>query len=81
MKNLIWPVELWSHILIPFEFQGGLLVRMQMKKNHITDLKGALKMVLIGLLLHAIYGHVKILFQNVKNLIMVAQNHVNFLKW
>ena len=66
---------------MPFEFQGGLLVRLQMKKNHIIDLKGALRMVLIGLLLHAISSHVNILLQNVKNLITVAQNHVNYLNW
>ena len=39
---------------MPFEFQGGLLVRLQTKKNHISDLKGALIMVLIGLLFHAV---------------------------
>ena len=66
---------------MPFEFQGGLLVRLQMKKSHITDLKGVLRMVLIGLLLHVISGHVKIILQNVKNLITVAQNHVNCLNW
>ena len=66
---------------MPFEFQGGLLVWLQMKKNHITDLKGALRTVLIVLLLHAIYGHVKILLENVKNLITGAHNHVNDLNW
>ena len=58
---------------MPFEFQGGLLVRIQRKKNHITDLKGALSTVLIGLLLHAISCHVKILLQNVENLITVSE--------
>ena len=81
LKNLIWPIEIWSQLLTPFELQGGFLVRLQMKKNHITDLKGVLRMVLIGLLLHAISFHVKILLQNVKNLIMVVQNHVKFLNW
>ena len=57
---------------MPFEFQGGLLVRIQMNKNHITDFKGALRTMLIGLLLHAISCHVKILLQNVKNLITVC---------
>ena len=41
LKNLIWPIEHWSEHSIPSEFQGGLLVRMQMKKNHITNLKSA----------------------------------------
>ena len=81
LKKFIWPIELWSHILMPFEFQGGFLVRLQTKKKHIIDLKGALRMVLIGLLLHAISFHVKILLQNVKNLITVAQNHVNCINW
>ena len=81
LKNFIWPIELWSQLLIPFEFQGGLVVRLQMKKNHITDLKGVLRTVLINLLLHVISCHVKILLQNVKNLITVAQKHVNFLNW
>ena len=66
---------------MPFEFHGGLLVRLQTKNNHITDLKGALKTVLISLLLHAISFHVKILFQNVENLITVSKNHVSFLNW
>ena len=66
---------------MPFEFQGGLLVSLHMKTNHITDLKGALRMVLISLLLHAISFHVKILLQNVENLITVSKNHVNFQNW
>ena len=66
---------------MPFEFQGGLLVRLQTKKNHITDLKGALRTVLISLLLHVISCHVKILLQNVENLIMVLKNHVDYLNW
>ena len=64
---------------MPFEFQGGFIVGIQTKKNHITDLKGALRPVLIGLLLHAISFDVNILLQNVNNLITVAQNHVNYL--
>ena len=81
LKNFIWPIELWSQLLMPFEFQGGLLVRLQTKKNHITDLKGALRTVLINLLLHAISCHVKILLQNVENLITISENHVNYLNW
>ena len=81
LKKFIWPLETWSQLLMPFEFQGGLIVRLQTKKNHITDLKGALRMVLIGLLLHVIYCHVNILLQNVENLIMVSKNHVNCLNW
>ena len=52
-----------------------------MKKNHIIDLKGALRTVLNDLLLHVISYHVNILLQNVKDLITVVQNHVNFLNW
>ena len=81
LKNPKCPIELWSELMTPFEFQGGLLVRLQMKKNHITDLKGVLRTVLIGLLLHAISFHVNILLQNVENLIPVSKNHVNFLNW
>ena len=46
--------------MIPFVFQGGLLVTLQTKKNHITNLKSALRMVLISLLFHAGSCHVKI---------------------
>ena len=80
LKNLLWPREIWSHLLIPFEFQGGLLVRLQTKKNHVTELKSALRMVLIGLVFHAGSGHVKIVLQKVKNLMSVSKNHVNGLK-
>ena len=45
LKNFIWTIEIWSQLLMPFEFQGGLLVRLQMKKNHVTDLKSALRTV------------------------------------
>ena len=79
MKNLTCPIELWSQLMTPFEFQGGLLVRLQTKKNHITNLKGALRMVLIGLLLHVIPFHVKIVLQNMKNLILVSENGLNYV--
>ena len=65
--------------MTPCEFQEGLLVRLQTKKDHITNLKGLLITVLISLLLHAISCYVKILLQNVENLILVSRNHVNFL--
>ena len=67
--------------MIPFEFQGGLLVRLQTKKNHVTDLKSALIMVLISLVFHAGSGHVKIVLQKVKNMVSVSKNHVNGLNW
>ena len=67
--------------MVPFEFQGGLLVRLQTKKNHVTDLKSALRTVLIGLVFHAGSGHVKIVLQKVKNLMSVSKNHVNYLNW
>ena len=63
----------------PFEFQEGLLVRLQKKKNHITDLKNVFRVVLIGLLFHSVSFHVKIVLQNVKNLTAVSKNHVNYL--
>ena len=66
---------------MPFEFHGGLLVKLETKKNHITDLKSALKMVFIGMLFHAVSFHVNIVFQNVKNVVSVFENHVNYLNW
>ena len=63
------------------EFQGGLLVRMETKRKNITELKSALRMVLIRLLFHAVSCHVKIVLQNVKNLISGSENCVNFLNW
>ena len=81
MKNLIWPIELWSKILIPFEFQGAFLVRTLTKKNHITNMKSALRTVLIGMLFHVVSFHVKSVLQNVKNLISVSKNHANSLNW
>ena len=81
LKNLIWPIEIWSQLLIPFEFQGGLLVRMHTKKNHITDLKSTLRTMLIVLLFHAVSFHVNIVLQNVKTLIVVSKNHVYCLNW
>ena len=38
-------------------------------------------MVLIGLLFHLVSFDVKIVLQNVKNLMSVSKNHVNYLKW
>ena len=67
--------------MIPFEFQGGLLVRLQTKKNDVTNLKNVLRMVLIGLVFHVGFGHVNYVLQNVKNLMSVSKNHVNFLNW
>ena len=64
-----------------FEFQEGLLVRMETNKKHITDLKSMLKMVLIELLFHSLSCHVNIVMQNVKNLIFVSENHVNCINW
>ena len=80
LKNLIWPIELWSQLLMLFEFQGGLLVRLLTKKNHIIDLKGALRIVLIDLLFHVISCHVKIVLHNVRNMIVVSKNDVNCMK-
>ena len=60
LKIYIWTRDIWREHLIPFEFQGGLLVRLQTKKNHVTDLKSALRTVLIVLLFHAVSWHVKI---------------------
>ena len=79
LKNCIWPIELWSQLLISFLFQGWLLLRMQMKKNHINNLKSALIRVLTDLLFHSVFGHVKSVLQNVKNLILVLKIRVNFL--
>ena len=79
LKNFIWPIEIWSQLLTPFDFQGGLLVRLQMNKNLVTDLKSVLRTVLISLVFHAGFGHVKIVLQNVKNLMSVSKNHVNYL--
>ena len=79
MKNLLWPTELWNELLMPFEFQGGFPVTLHTKKNHITNLKSALKMVLISLVFHAGSFHVKIVLQEVNNMILVLKNHVNFL--
>ena len=28
LKNLIWPIELWSQVMIPFVFHGVFLVRL-----------------------------------------------------
>ena len=81
LKNLIWPIELWSEFLMPFDFQGGFLGRLHAKKNHITDLKSALRTMLISLLFHAGSCHVKIVLQEVKNLMLVLKNHVNCLNW
>ena len=81
LKNLIWAIKLWIQILIPFEFQGGLLIRLQMKKDQIIDLKSALRMVLIVFLFHLVSFHLKIVLQNVNNLILVSKNRVKFLKW
>ena len=67
--------------MIPFEFEGGLLVRLQRKKNHVIDLKSTLRMVLIGLVFHAGSGHVKIVLQKVKNPMSISKNHVNGLNW
>ena len=63
----------------PFEFKEGLLVMLQKKKNHIINLKSAHGMVLIDLLFHSVSCHVKIVLQNVNNLISVSKNRVNFL--
>ena len=81
LKNYIWERDLWSEHLIPFVFQGGFLVRLETKKNHITNLKSALKMVLIGLLFHPGSCHVKIVLQEVKNMMSVVKDHVNSLNW
>ena len=67
--------------MMPFEVQEGLLVRLQKKKNHITNLKSVLKTVVISLVFHSVSCHVKIVMQNVKNMISVLENHVNFPKW
>ena len=67
--------------MIPFEFQGGLLVKLQMKKNHVIDLKSALRMVPIVLVFLMGSGHVKIVLQKVKNLMSVLKNHFNGLNW
>ena len=56
----------------PFEFHGGFLVSMSTEKNDITDLKSALKTFFIGLLFCSVSFHVKIVLQNVKNLIMIS---------
>ena len=58
-----------------------MLVRLEMKKNHITGFKSALRTVLISWLLHAISCHVKVFAQNVKNLIVVSKDRVNCLNW
>ena len=50
-----------------------------MKKNHITNLKSVLKMVLIDLLFHAGNFHVNIVLQKVNNLMLISKNYVNFL--
>ena len=50
-----------------------------MNKKHITDLKSALRIVLVDLLFSAVSCHVNIVLQNLKNLISVSENHVNFL--
>ena len=81
MKNLIWPIELWIQVMIPSKFQGEFLVRMYTNKNHITELKSALKTVLIILLFHSVSFHVNIVLQNVKNMISVSENRVKFLNW
>ena len=73
--------RLARQLMTPWKFQEGLLVRLQTKKNHVTDLKSALKTMLIGLVFHAGSGHVKIVLQNVKNLMLVTKNHVNYLNW
>ena len=66
--------DLCSESLIYVEFQGGFLVRLQTKKNHVINLKSVLRMVLIGLVFHAGSGHVKIVLQKVKNLMSVSKN-------
>ena len=81
LKNCIWARYLWSEHLIPSVFQGGFLVRLQTKKNHITNLKSALRTLLINLLFHVGFCQVKIVLQEVKNLMSVSKNHVNCLNW
>ena len=81
MNNIIYPIELWIQILTPFKLQGGLLVRLETKKNHITVFKSALRTEMISLLLHAISCHVNIFLQNAKNLIAVSKDRVNCMNW
>ena len=81
LKNLIWTIAIWSPLMIPFEFYGWFLVRLYTNKNHINDLKIALRTVLIGLLFHSVSYHMNIVLQNVKNLILFSKNCVNFLRW
>ena len=68
LTKLICAIELWSQLMTPFEFQERLLVRLQQKKNHITNLKSALRTVAISLVFHSVSFHVKIVLQNIKNL-------------
>ena len=52
---------------------------VQTKKNHVIELKSALKTKLIGLLFDSVSCHVNIVLQNVNNLILVLEKCVNFL--
>ena len=53
-------LEIWSQPITPFEFHEGFLIRMKKNKNHMTNLKSALRTVEISLVFHLIFCHVKI---------------------
>jgi hypothetical protein len=72
-------IKFAQHFLTMVSLEGIFLVRLQLKKHLISFYKLTFRATLIYLLLHAIMGHEKILFEGMDNSISNCKYLVNCL--